>query len=87
MCAPILIETALIHLVMQIDVLFGKSAIANPDRNMKMLFTVEYILWRIYAMQELLGHRGLRAREQRESCGLDQRVARRQLCEHLDYAQ
>jgi hypothetical protein len=40
----------------------------------------------IYAKQELLSHRGLGARAQRESCGLDQRVARRQLCERLDYA-
>jgi hypothetical protein len=33
---------------------------------------------RIYAMQELLA--------QRESCGLDRRVAMRQLCELLNYA-
>jgi hypothetical protein len=45
-----------------------------------------YILWRIYTMQELLSHRGLGACAQWESCGLDRRVARRQLCEHLDYA-
>jgi hypothetical protein len=36
--------------------------------------------------QELLSHRGLGARAQRESCGLYRRVARRQLCERLDCA-
>jgi hypothetical protein len=36
-------------------------------------------------MQELLSHRGLGARAQREIYGLDRRVARRQLCERLDY--
>jgi hypothetical protein len=37
-------------------------------------------------MQELLSHRGLRARAQRESCRLYRRVARRELCERLDGA-
>jgi hypothetical protein len=44
------------------------------------------ILWRICSIQELLSHRGLGARTQRESCGLYRRVARRQLCERLDCA-
>jgi hypothetical protein len=47
-------------------------------------FNVFIILWRICSMQELLSHRGLGARAQRESCGLYRRVARRQLCERLD---
>jgi hypothetical protein len=42
--------------------------------NLKYLW--KYVLWRIYAMKELLRHRGLGARARRESCGLDQRVAR-----------
>jgi hypothetical protein len=37
-------------------------------------------------MQKVLSHRGLGARAQRESCGLDRRVARRQLCKRLDCA-
>jgi hypothetical protein len=44
------------------------------------------VMWCICSKQELLSHRGLGAGAQRESCGLDRRVARRQLCERLDCA-
>jgi hypothetical protein len=40
----------------------------------------------VHISQELLSHRGLGARGQRENCGLYRRVARRQLCERLDCA-
>jgi hypothetical protein len=43
-------------------------------------------MWCTGSMQELLSHRGLGARAQRESCGYYRRIARRQVCERLDCA-
>jgi hypothetical protein len=44
------------------------------------------IMWRIYSTQELLSHRNLKTGTQQQNYGLDQSIARQQLCEGLDCA-
>jgi hypothetical protein len=44
-----------------------------------------FILWRIYCTQELFSHRNLEICTQQQNYGLNQRVARRQLCERFDW--
>jgi hypothetical protein len=49
-------------------------------------YNFQFVLWRVYPMQEMLSHRNLETRKQQQNYGLNQRDARRQLCERLDCA-
>jgi hypothetical protein len=56
----------------------GCGPVPGPGIKYTSPSSYKKIMWRIGPMQELLRHRGLGARAQRESCGLYRRVAKRQ---------
>jgi hypothetical protein len=70
------------YLMNEILICYRRRQISWLYHSFKWSFSYIYIMWRICSLQELLSHRDLRARAQRESCGLYRRVARRQLRLH-----